>query len=382
LGQFGGTRSGDHERHFREGQLLANILHMNDVHGFLAEADGPVRLLIYGELMLFVVILTARRASRRFLPPLLLLVLSLGCYLYLSGPWSPVEGVLRLAFIGLTSLTPFTLWALALLFFDDRFQLPRWTWPVAAAVCTISGLLELSGTAEVVLRNGMRIVSLAALLHAIWVMVSGLRDDLVARRRLARVIIVGLVLLQAGASLITELLLPDVADRAPFEPVSAIIILLLTTCLSAALLRPELPEMDAAATSDHAASALPEQAVNADDPLATSLAALVKKGGLLEPGMTISVLAGKLGVPEYRLRQTINQKLGFRNFSSFLNHHRIAEAQRRLRDPAMARLPVLTIAMDMGYGSLGPFNRAFREACGMTPTDFRRRDHSENLADS
>jgi len=33
---------------------------------------------------------------------------------------------------------------------------------------------------------------------------------------------------------------------------------------------------------------------------------------------------------------------------------------------------VLTIAMDLGYGSLAPFNRAFRETTGQSPTDFRR----------
>ena len=41
-------------------------------------------------------------------------------------------------------------------------------------------------------------------------------------------------------------------------------------------------------------------------------------------------------------------------------------------DPAKVALPVLTIAMDLGYGSLAPFNRAFRDTTGQTPTDWRR----------
>ena len=32
-----------------------------------------------------------------------------------------------------------------------------------------------------------------------------------------------------------------------------------------------------------------------------------------------------------------------------------------------------TIALDAGFGSLGPFNRAFREAEGMTPSEYRAR---------
>jgi AraC-like DNA-binding protein len=32
---------------------------------------------------------------------------------------------------------------------------------------------------------------------------------------------------------------------------------------------------------------------------------------------------------------------------------------------------IITIALDAGFGSLGPFNRAFREAEGMTPSAYR-----------
>jgi AraC-like DNA-binding protein len=32
---------------------------------------------------------------------------------------------------------------------------------------------------------------------------------------------------------------------------------------------------------------------------------------------------------------------------------------------------VLSIALGCGYGSIGPFNRAFRDRLGMTPTEFR-----------
>jgi AraC-like DNA-binding protein len=36
-------------------------------------------------------------------------------------------------------------------------------------------------------------------------------------------------------------------------------------------------------------------------------------------------------------------------------------------------VPVLTIAMDAGFQSIGPFNRAFKAATDLTPTEFRRR---------
>jgi AraC-like DNA-binding protein len=95
------------------------------------------------------------------------------------------------------------------------------------------------------------------------------------------------------------------------------------------------------------------------------------------PGLSIASLAGRLGTPEHRLRALINQRMGHRNFSAFLNRYRIAEAKAVLADPARVDLPVLTIAMDLGYNSLPPFNRAFREETGTTPSDFRRQCFGE-----
>jgi AraC-like DNA-binding protein len=90
------------------------------------------------------------------------------------------------------------------------------------------------------------------------------------------------------------------------------------------------------------------------------------------PSLTITELAGLLGTQEHVLRHVINGGLGFRSFSDFLHSHRLREASLRLRDPAARRIPVLTIALDVGYGSIGPFNRAFKERIGMTPTQYRR----------
>ena len=92
-----------------------------------------------------------------------------------------------------------------------------------------------------------------------------------------------------------------------------------------------------------------------------------------DEALTIARLAAQLGEQEYRLRRTINGQLGHRNFSAFLNGYRLAEVKAALADPAQAAVPIITIALDAGFGSLGPFNRAFREAEGMTPSEFRAR---------
>jgi AraC-like DNA-binding protein len=91
-----------------------------------------------------------------------------------------------------------------------------------------------------------------------------------------------------------------------------------------------------------------------------------------QDGLTIGGLAVRLRVPEYRLRQAINEGLGYRNFNVFLNRYRIDEAKAALADATQREVPVLTIAMDAGFRSIGPFNRAFKAETGMTPSEFRR----------
>lgn len=95
------------------------------------------------------------------------------------------------------------------------------------------------------------------------------------------------------------------------------------------------------------------------------------------PGLTIAGLAARLGTPEHRLRALINRRMGHRNFSAYLNRYRIAEARVWLADRNKVDLPVLTLAMDLGYNSLPPFNRAFREETGTTPSDYRRQCFGE-----
>jgi AraC-like DNA-binding protein len=95
-------------------------------------------------------------------------------------------------------------------------------------------------------------------------------------------------------------------------------------------------------------------------------------GGLyLEPGLTIGGLADILHIPEHRLRRLINGGLGYRNFAAFVNDYRINEAKRRLSDPGMAREQIIQHAFSLGYASLAPFNRAFRERVGVSPTEYR-----------
>jgi len=87
-----------------------------------------------------------------------------------------------------------------------------------------------------------------------------------------------------------------------------------------------------------------------------------------------------MAMPQYKLRTLINKKLGYRNFNALLNEHRIKDACTQLSNPEKDNLPILTIALSMGYQSIAPFNVAFRDIVGLTPSAYRKQSHREQIA--
>lgn len=89
--------------------------------------------------------------------------------------------------------------------------------------------------------------------------------------------------------------------------------------------------------------------------------------------LRISALAMRLGVTEHRLRKLLNGDLGYRNFSAYVGRWRLDEAKEALADVTQQEVPISTIALDSGFQSLAPFNRAFKADTGLTPTAYRRK---------
>lgn len=88
-----------------------------------------------------------------------------------------------------------------------------------------------------------------------------------------------------------------------------------------------------------------------------------------EPELKVADLAAAVGSVEHKVSRAITQGLGERNFNQLVNRYRIEHACRLLAS-AEGRT-VLEISLDSGFGSLGPFNRAFKTATGKTPTAWR-----------
>ncbi len=140
-----------------------------------------------------------------------------------------------------------------------------------------------------------------------------------------------------------------------------------------------VPQPDAPPAQAEAPAVVTERPDPAEERLALALQrAMDEERAYRDEGLSVASLAARLGAPEYRLRRLINQRLGHRNFNAFVNGYRLAEARAALLDPGRSDRPVLSIALDAGFQSIGPFNRAFKAATGLTPTEFRR----EKRADS
>ena len=91
----------------------------------------------------------------------------------------------------------------------------------------------------------------------------------------------------------------------------------------------------------------------------------------LDPELSAAALAAHLGASPRELSEVLNVEIGQR-FFEFVNGHRVAEAQRRLRDPEHADATILEVLYASGFNSKSAFHRAFREAVGTTPSAYRR----------
>jgi AraC-like DNA-binding protein len=91
----------------------------------------------------------------------------------------------------------------------------------------------------------------------------------------------------------------------------------------------------------------------------------------LKEDLSLTMLAGELGITTNQLSQVINQKSGS-NFFNFVNSYRVEAVKEKFKDPALAAYSILGIAYDSGFRSKSSFNKIFKETTGQTPLECRR----------
>ncbi len=328
----------------------------------------------------------------------------LGCQraeLLVRIPAPLVWGVLA----GCTSSTAW-LWLAARALFDDDF---RWDGPRlgAGAGMIVLGLAAHAPRLDALRSGGVdpgpgplaawhAAAMVAFTAAAVWEVLRGWQDDLVEPRRVARRWVALGIGVYAAIALVIEIVVREqpIGPLLPALHVAAIGILALALAVlvarrslhavlgsaaaaGARIAVPEGPDESAAPAEpgERAGPARPGSVARTEPAPVPASPALQKlqramsdEHAYRREGLTVASLAADLGLGEATLRALINQQLGYRNFNDFLHHHRLQEAAARL---ATEDLPILTIALGCGYGSIGPFNRAFRHRFGMTPSAYR-----------
>lgn len=296
------------------------------------------------------------------------------CYLLVTVRWGWFMSPLGLVLAIVAGATPGLFWLFAKTWFNDAQRLRRRD--IALVLASAMNILVMQLTFRndnldgVNLASGIlfRLGMLAFAAAGLWEAWRGRSEDLVEGRRQLRpriALAVGayVILIAIGEIAVFNAAAPAWIARAVG---SSIVVITLLFC--AAMFGMRQADLFGPVHGIAKAAAIRP----ADDGLAQKLAAHMESTlAWRDETLTIASLAAQLGEQEYRLRRAINGHLGHRNFSAFLNGYRLEEVKAALADAGQKDVPIITIALDAGFGSLGPFNRAFREAEGITPSEYR-----------
>jgi AraC-like DNA-binding protein len=297
------------------------------------------------------------------------------CYVLATAAWDfrPSSSRFVLSLCG--GSTPGLFWLFARTWFNDKQHLERWpALLILLSVINISVMqLSFERNDAINLVSGVifRLGMLAFAIAGLWEAWRGREGDLVEVRRRIRPRIVAAVGIYVILIAIAEIAVFNYAAPIWIARGIGSSIAIITILFCAAMFGMRQADLFGAQKKPARAHSSPP----ADEALTGKLLTFMQKDmPHRDEDMTIAKLAAQLGEQEYRLRRHINGALGHRNFAAFLNGYRLAEVKAALSDPTQKEVPIITIALDAGFGSLGPFNRAFREAEGMTPSEYRLRD--------
>lgn len=275
------------------------------------------------------------------------------------------------------NLTPGLFMVLCFTMFADKPRFPRWL----LALFFVQMFLEVpmrwlvkdGAVGDIATRMAPACLQAAFVGFALYWTIANWWADLIQSRRRARIftiVIIGLNII--GSSLFLRVViaqnsLANYHAHLALGVSSLPIILFILVFLSDEELGSPLGVAAEPAASGPAPALSPEVAA-----VLARLAALMEVERVYRrPSLSVKDLADLVQVPEYRLRKIIHEQLGYANFNVFLHSYRVREACQQLRDPAMRRIPILSIALSTGYQSINTFNRGFREVMGMTPSAYR-----------
>jgi len=268
------------------------------------------------------------------------------------------------------------IWLFALSIFQTQFTLSKWH--VIVGLIYVFPIFwfrayqfDLTSQPPFILTIGVSIGSVLLMSHLVWVILRERQSDLMEARKRSRlifiVVLVSVTILTAIVDLYLIAVWPSWArliKAAMIWPAVAAAFLWIVHGSK---------ESFVSDTARNSFSSAQTKVSMKDKALFEALQKYMDEDNIyLNSNLTIAALAKELGVTSHRLRALINQTLGYENFNQFLNTHRIAAIIEKFDDPKYDHIPILTLALDGGFQSLAPFNKAFKERMGQTPSQYRK----------
>jgi|GEM_PF-2882125 len=90
----------------------------------------------------------------------------------------------------------------------------------------------------------------------------------------------------------------------------------------------------------------------------------------LDSELGLGQLAEKIEVSTNKLSMLLNDYIG-KNFYDYINHFRVEEVKKRLKDPNYEKQTLSSIGGDCGFNSKSAFNRIFKNLTGKTPSEYQ-----------
>ena len=296
--------------------------------------------------------------------PLASFLLCIMGYILLTTPIEDEHyGGLRQVLLLLTDVTCFALLWLTVSLLNPKFRLTKMNKVKLGIVSAyllwlVYFFLVLGGHG--IMHHANHALGLAIFIYVIYLCLDEYFDDLDNQRRNNRLLLLATCVGYMSALTLFEFVLRDVRNSWQFSLLNSVVSF---ACISFYLIK-KLQDFKLVMP-------LSKPTTEKVSPSLTQLNALMANGVFLQANLTIGELATQLTIPAHQLRQVINQELGFSNFSHYLNSYRIPYICEQLKDPSKQHIPVLTLALEAGYGSIAPFNRAFKTQIGVTPTQYR-----------
>jgi len=210
-------------------------------------------------------------------------------------------------------------------------------------------------------------MSVALMLHLVFATLRGRADDLQEARRRSRIYFVIVIAIIASSTALSEIIFSGAPRSYLFTAKAFTMWMGIVWCCY------WLFNIDPAALVFNERQAEPRLDAR-DDALRKKLEQeMLENKAYLDTRLTISALATRLGVTSHRLRSLINTSLSFDNFSTYVNAYRVSAVKEVFGDRKKDHIPILTIALENGFNSLSPFNRAFKGIEGVAPSEYRKR---------